>query len=485
MLSNLILKNTLYYVGASMLPVAVGFFMLPVYTIYLTPSDYGIIALIGSFNSFLPLIMTFQIHNSISRFYFDHNDNNEKLKIFISTILVIVIIISSVVLFLLLTYYKNILKFILPNTSDYYELFKLGFISSFFGVFNVIFINLLRVQEKAKLFMKLSLMLFFISLIVNIILVVIFERGAQGVIETLLIQSIISFVVYFYFVKNFFVINFNFLFIIDPLKYSMPLIPHSLFGLFFMYSDRIILERFVSLSSLGLYLFSMKIATILKMIVVQFNNAFLPHFNKISKKSKKNAIKELKTISIIFIYFMSLFISIYSCISKDLTYYLFDDRYFQSWKIAPVLLLGFFYQAHYIFAIIGVFYQKKTNIVLIGTFISGSLSLLLNIIFIPKYGTISAIYIFVFSYFILFLISNFLSKKIYYTEFLSRKLMILNFYTLSAVFISINLENFSIDRSLLEYVIKIIIVSFGVYLGLGLKIIKLEKFKQIFIKKYE
>ena len=147
--------------------------------------------------------------------------------------------------------------------------------------------------------------------------------------------------------------------------------------------------------------------------------------------------------------------------------------------------MGFFYQAHYIFAIIGVFYQKKTNIVLIGTFISGSLSLLLNIIFIPKYGTISAIYVFVFSYFILFLISNFLSKKIYYTEFLSRKLMILNFYTLSAVFISINLENFSIDRSLLEYVIKIIIVSFGVYLGLGLKIIKLEKFKQIFIKKYE
>jgi O-antigen/teichoic acid export membrane protein len=482
MFHNSLLKNSFYYMVASLLPTSVGFLMLPIYTNYLSPSNYGVVALILSFNSFLPLVMTFQIHNSISRFYFDYNDDNEKLKIFISSILMVVIIISSIMLLILLSFHKNILTFIFPNSSDYYDFFKLGIISSFFAVFNVIFINLLRVQEKAKLFMKISLILFFISLFTNIILIIILNRGVQGVIEALLINSIISFIIYFFFVKNFFVINFNFLFIIKPFKYSVPLIPHSLFGLIFMYSDRLILERFVSLSSIGLYLLAMKIATILKLIIVQFNNAYLPHFNKISKKSKKHAAIELKKISIILIYFISLFISFFSCVSKDLTYYLFNEIYFDSWKITPVLLLGFFYQAHYIFSVIGIFYQKKTGLVLIATSISGFFSLLLNIMFIPKYGIISASYIFVFSYFILFLVSNFLSKKVYYTEFISKKLIIVNLYTLSAVLICINLDNFSFDRSLVEYIVKTLIICSGIYLGFRINVINFQKLKQIFIR---
>jgi len=68
--------------------------MLPIYTRYLTPDDYGVVALVLSLQSFLPLIMTLQVHNSISRFYFDYHEDREKLRVFISTILVVVIFLS-------------------------------------------------------------------------------------------------------------------------------------------------------------------------------------------------------------------------------------------------------------------------------------------------------------------------------------------------------------------------------------------------------
>ena len=72
-MSKQVFKNSAYYMIASLLPTAVGFLMLPIYTRYLTPDDYGVVALVLSLQSFLPLIMTLQVHNSILRFFFDYN----------------------------------------------------------------------------------------------------------------------------------------------------------------------------------------------------------------------------------------------------------------------------------------------------------------------------------------------------------------------------------------------------------------------------
>jgi O-antigen/teichoic acid export membrane protein len=274
--SKKIFKNSAYYMLASLLPTAVGFLMLPIYTRYLAPDDYGVVALVLSLQSFLPLIMTLQVHNSISRFYFDYHEEKEKLKVFISTILVVVIFLSTIVLAGLLFYINEILSFVFPKTVGYNEIFILGVIASFFGVFNSTFSNLIRVQQKAKLFMTVSLVLFVLSLGVNITQVIILERGAYGVVEAALISVVLSSIVYLYLVREFFIFKFDFSKIIDPLKFSIPLIPHSLSGLIFMYSDRIILEKYVTLSAIGLYMFSDKIAMVFKMLV---KSLIMPFFH--------------------------------------------------------------------------------------------------------------------------------------------------------------------------------------------------------------
>ena len=39
-----IIKNTTIYTIGNILPQAAGFFLLPIYTKYLTPADYGIVS---------------------------------------------------------------------------------------------------------------------------------------------------------------------------------------------------------------------------------------------------------------------------------------------------------------------------------------------------------------------------------------------------------------------------------------------------------
>jgi len=113
-MSKQVFKNSLFYMISSLLPTFIGFIMLPIYTRYLSPADYGVVALVISLQSFLPLVMTFQVHNSISRFYFDYYKNEQKLKIFFSTIFFITLCLSLLSMSLLIYFLDDILYFLFP-----------------------------------------------------------------------------------------------------------------------------------------------------------------------------------------------------------------------------------------------------------------------------------------------------------------------------------------------------------------------------------
>ena len=425
---------------ASLLPTAVGFLMLPVYTRYLTPTEYGLIALVLSLQSFLPLIMTLQVQNSIMRFYFDYNHDDSELRIFISTILFVTALLSSSITALLIYNLSDIVSFVFPKTIIYEEIFLLGVISSFIGVFSSVFKNLIRVQQKAKLFMKVSLSLFVLSLIVNVLEVIVYERGAYGVIEASLITVVLTSIVYCFLVKEFFIFKVNLTLIWNPLKFSLPLIPHSLSGLIFLYSDRIILEKYVTLSAIGLYMLSDKIAMVFKMIVTEFNNAFSPYFNQLSIVSKEKAVEETQRVSLVFIYIISIILSILSLFSVELVYLLFDSRYYNSWYIIPILSLAYVYQSQYMFIVSGVFYEKKTHIIMYATISAGFLNILLNLYYIPLYGIMAAAYTTVISFVILSIASEVISKRIYYTGILNKKLMTINIYLIMIIILSIKIN---------------------------------------------
>jgi len=470
-----VFRNSAYYMLSSLLPTFVGFIMLPVYSRYLSPGDYGVVALVLSLQSFLPLVMTLQIHNSISRFYFDYKDDKIKLRIFITTILIVVFVLSTLVLLILYLYLDQIISFIFPKTIGYNNFFLLGVFTSFVGVYKSFFINLIRVQQKAKLFMKISLSLFVIILIINILEVIIFKKGAYGIIEASLISAIISFVVYLFMVKNLFILRIDFTMLKNPLKFSIPLIPHSLSGLIFMYSDRIILEKYVTLSAIGLYMFSDKISMIFKMLVNEFNRAFSPYFNEKSMESKENAINEVQNISLIFIYFTAMLIIILSLFSVEIVYWLFDERYFDTWMMIPLLSSAYIFRSLYCFSSSGLFYEKKTGKVAIITIIAGLVNITLNLLFIPTYGIMVAIYTTIFSFFLTFVMSELISYKIYYLQLNIKKNLFIVGYMFSVIIFSLYLNGSFFEFGIIEYLYKLSVLAGGLGIGYVLNLFKFKK----------
>lgn len=478
-MSKKVFKNSVFYMIASFLPAIVGFLMLPIYSRYLIPEDYGVLALVLSLQAFLPLIMTLQIHSSISRFYFDYKDNKIKLHTFISTLTLLTFILSTIILILVLLNYKEIIFFLFPKTIGYNNLFLLGILTAYLTVFNSIFIALIRVQQKAKLFMKASISLFFISLTINILEVVIYERGAYGVVEATFITIGISFFAYTFLVKELFTLKFDFNMVLEPLKYSIPLIPHSLSGLIFMYSDRIILERYVTLSAIGLYMFADKVAMIFKILVNEFNSAFSPFFNEKSKQSKVEAIKEVQNISLVFIYVTSMLMVLVALFSVELVYLLLDEKYFDTWIMIPLLSSAYIFRSLYCFSSSGLFFEKQTGKVAIITIVSGLANIGLNLWLIPIYGLIVAIYTTIFSFFLTFVMAELMSYKVYYLQLNMKKNFLVLVYLFGSIIFAINInENFK-EFGYLEYFYKIFILFVGLFIGYALDLLSIKRLMKI------
>ena len=87
------LENVSIYMFASVFSFAVSILVLPVYTRYLSPSDFGVVILFTMFGSLLTGFLSINIHFSTYRYYFKYKNDLEKFRILNSTNMVFILLI--------------------------------------------------------------------------------------------------------------------------------------------------------------------------------------------------------------------------------------------------------------------------------------------------------------------------------------------------------------------------------------------------------
>ena len=80
-------RNSSWYLIGNFLSIFIGVLLLPLYTRFLTPTDYGIVAIAASVTAFLGAFYQLGLIGAYNRFYFEYKDDQNELKRHISTIL--------------------------------------------------------------------------------------------------------------------------------------------------------------------------------------------------------------------------------------------------------------------------------------------------------------------------------------------------------------------------------------------------------------
>lgn len=415
-MNSRIFKNTTSYMLAGMLPNFVSLFMIPIYTRYLEPDDYGVVSLVTAFTNFLLVVMGLQMGNSLERLYFDYKD--QRLKEFFSSVLYGILIINLALIIPLHIFGEPFAHLIFPQDNvPYRPYILLGLVVIFFRSFINYFNMMLRVQERG-----LNLL---VNAVINVILgigfglyfIVYRNMGAYGVMLSQVYAAVVHFVILLVILIGHIRPVFKPALLKPALSYSLPLIPHALGGILFISSDRFILGYFVSLGAIGLYDLADKIAMVIKVFISSFNSATMPTFIRHTKTDRAQArvfYRDLMTRWCVIIAAIFLAMSLFA---EELIWWLLPEKYYGAHVFVPILVGAYVFRGLYGFPINSVMYEKKTFTFPLITFTAGVMNIAGNILLIPLIGVIAAAWTTLLSYALTFVLALYFSNRYYPLEY--------------------------------------------------------------------
>ena len=384
---SVLIKNTIYYSIGEIIPRIISFLLLPILTTYLTTAEYGINTYTTTVMSFTFVIGALSLNTFILRFYYATKDEIERKKIIWSVFIFICIFNFFLSLFQLL-FFPIIINYLNINIP-FNPYFSISIINNFFDIIALIPLVLYRVKEDARGFLILSLSRTLLQFILVYIFVVLLGKGLEGSYYARLLVNVPFMFLYYYLIKKDTIKMMDYAILKKAIKFSLPLLPGSLAYLFVSLSDRIVLERYVSLDELGIYSVAATLALVLNIVIQALYKTLEP---VLFREYHGNNFEEIN-LKFYKLYLCILIIAAFgtACLSKEFFLIATSTAFLSAYKIVPFLLISVVLSGINTYLNILMITLNKQKLVSIISIISGVLSVILNLILIPVLGFYGAI----------------------------------------------------------------------------------------------
>lgn len=390
---NSILSNSLIYTLSGLLIKCFGFFLLPLYTAFLSTEDYGITGLASNFLGTMSFIAAFSLYSAVVRFYVDLKDSKEKLKQFYGTV-VIFIFISSILLGFILTLLQDIVSRLFFSGIPFHPIIQLCLISLVFQCQHTIFENILKSQQRAMLYSVLSIAYFLVTITLTLVFVTVYKMGATGVVLATLLAGLLYslFFIAYMVIKKEISFKFNLELLREALKYSIPIMPHNLSTQIASLLSMGLIGGQSSLSNLGIYTIASQFGNLADTVQGYANQAYGPWLYEKLHKQDSDYKNEIRGTAKLLTAAIGLFLLGISLLSHEYIVLFTASEYKTSWRYVPLIVSVFSIKTMYYFYVEVLFYYKKASRFLFAATLSSSLiNILLSYILIPKQGILGSI----------------------------------------------------------------------------------------------
>ncbi len=422
--------QTVIYGLSSVVGRLLNYLLVPLYTRYFLPSEYGVVTELYAYVAFLVVILTYGIETA----FFRYSQKVPNKKSVYSTALISLLITSCI--FVSIIYFNaspisNWLQY--PEFPEYIRWFAI--IIGLDAVSAISFAKL-REQNKASRFALLRLLNIFINIGLNLFFIIYCPYALEkGLSSVQFVNSVYSsdIGVGYIFIANLIASVVTFLMLLPEMIksvwifdkslwkqmmiYGLPLLIAGLAGMTNETIDRILLKHLLpsnvnSSSELGLYGAFYKLSILMILFIQTFRFAAEPFF--FAQEKEKNARKVYADVMKYFVIITSfIFLSVslfYDFIILFLGENYHDPRGFKvvSILLAANLFLGIYYN-------LSIWYKlsEKTKYGAYLSMFGAVITLCLNFILIPKIGFVGSAWATLICYVSMTVVSYYLGRKHY------------------------------------------------------------------------
>lgn len=452
--SKKLVKNTTIYALGDIIPRFLNFISFPILTRYLLPSDYGIVNYVNALTTFLTALGFLCINTYYLVHYYRCESVADQKKL-LGNLFSFVIGFNLLIVILFLLLGNNVFQFLGSKISFYpYIVIALAF--NFFNVFAILPSALYRLLEKPMLLTIINVSNGVLTMALTFILVIHYKYTALGVLYANLIVSFLFSFIFLYTIREHIIWNFNFKQIKKVLAFSLPLVPGTIAYYATTLSDRILINKYLTLNDLGIYGTASTLALILTIFSNGAYKAFEPHiFKKWGSDGFKSTFESLRNG---FIYILLIGVLCLSVFSKEFFQIMTNVKFHSAYWYVPIIIIGVYSSSISMLYGTIITAKGKTKISSLINTTGAGISIILNILLLQRYGLIVAAVVSSFAMTVMMAIS------IWYAGLKIERLKPLLSILISAIAIYVLVYMVDIKQIVLSIVFKIFVVSIVIYI---------------------
>lgn len=414
--SKLTVKTALMNTGANIISFVVGMVMVPVIARVLTEKELGIASTFLATRNTMVILATLAVYAFVNRAMLEF-EKEKKNYIFSITIFCIVMIGLAFLI-------------CLPFRQFVQQSLKLDDFLYFWLFFSCLSFALYSIGDYYCIFHNKSLTVFFIVLCcgpvsqflsVGLAFVMPEHRHigrVLGLDATYVVVAIVLLLWLLFSGKH----NFGKKYITKTLKFTVPVIPHLLSQMVLTQCDLMMITAMVGEAESGLYSMAHTVGFLAFTVMSQLMAAWSPWVYRRLNENDTKSIRDNSGLMVLLGMYLTIGLL---TVSPELIYFFLTETYLPCILIVPPLVVAMFFQFIYLFFYDLEYYYKKPHWIAYASVVAAVLNLVLNFIFIPRFGYIAACYTTVASYFVLLLMNYIFAKKLGANRIYNVKLMII------------------------------------------------------------
>jgi O-antigen/teichoic acid export membrane protein len=155
-------------------------------------------------------------------------------------------------------------------------------------------------------------------------------------------------------------------------------------------SDRVILEHMVSIAELGVYSLGYQLGSAITMLSTAFNSAWIPHLFGYLQRGEEGADERVARLTTYFIVGLVFAALGWALLLPDLLRLVVTPAFFPATRIALWVIGAGVLGGLYLVPVGLLFWSKATRWVPLATIAAGATNIGLNLLLVPRYGSIAA-----------------------------------------------------------------------------------------------
>jgi O-antigen/teichoic acid export membrane protein len=360
--------------------------LLPVYTRYLTPADYGTVETLIALTTVLVIVLRLGMSNAFIRFYFDSKEDAPR-KLVLRTAFWFTMTSATLGVAVGLLLSPEIATALFGSDGDA-KVVAAAFVGLWAQMNWEQMLSLFRVEERSVAYVSASLANIGVTIAATLTLVVTLDKGALGVVVGNFIGTLVVYVALLGYRREQLGLQFDRSLFREMNRFGLPLVPSALMLWVTNFSDRFFLLKLADAGEVGLYSVGVRIASAMALLLTAFRTAW-PAF-AYSIDDDREAKATYAWVLTYVMAFMAWVATGLALLSPWLVDWIAAPAFSSSSKVVGPLAFSVVLFSGYVVIAIGLGRTRRTQFNWVVTGVAAVINVSLNLLLIPEYGMMGA-----------------------------------------------------------------------------------------------